>query len=260
MRRAIIALFVFVLTAFAVNIKLYMKDGNFHLVREYHVEADRVRFYSVERSQWEEIPLDMVDLKRTQAEIAARQAEIAADDKATAEEDQAKREIREEIARIPRDPGVYYVENSAVKEIKIAESKMKNDNRRKVLQVLSPVPAVSGKATLELDGEHSQNILNNPEQEFYIQLSEEERFGIIQLTPEKGIRIVEKVSIVPVTKELIEEPIEVQVFTKQMTQDGLYKLWPMKPMAPGEYAVVEFTPGKTNMQVWDFAIKPAGKS
>jgi hypothetical protein len=52
----------------------------------------------------------------------------------------------------------------------------------------------------------------------------------------------------------------VQVFQKQMTQDGLYKLWPMKPTSPGEYAVVEFTPDKTNMQVWDFAIKPAGKS
>jgi hypothetical protein len=34
----------------------------------------------------------------------------------------------------------------------------------------------------------------------------------------------------------------------------------MKPMEPGEYAVVQFTSGKTNMQVWDFAIKPADKS
>jgi hypothetical protein len=62
-------------------------------------------------------------------------------------------------------------------------------------------------------------------------------------------------TVIPVTKEIVEEPIEVQVFRKQMTQDGLYKLWPMKPMEPGEYAVVQFTSGKTNMQVWDFAIK-----
>jgi uncharacterized protein YbdZ (MbtH family) len=130
---------------------------------------------------------------------------------------------------------------------------------RTVLQVLSPVPAaVSGKATLELDGLHSQNIFHNPEQEFYIQLSAEERFGIVKLTPEHGIRIVEKITVVPVSKEIIEEPIEVQVFRKQMTQDGLYKLWPMKPMAPGEYAVVQYTPSKTNMQVWDFAVEAAG--
>src|ERR1022692_4241833 len=218
MRRALIALFVLTLAAFAANIKLYLKDGGFHLVREYQVQTDRVRYYSVERSQWEEMPLDLVDLKRTESEMAERPAQL------------------------------------------VAESKVHNHKGRTVLQVLSPIPAVPGKATLELDGPHSQNIFSNPEQEFYIQLSAEERFGIVKLTPERGIRIVEKITIVQISKEVIEEPIEVQVFRKQMTQDGLYKLWPMKPMDPGEYAVVQFTAGKTNMQVWDFAIKPAGKS
>src|ERR1019366_1341096 len=154
------------------------------------------RYYSVERSQWEEKPLDLVDLKRTESEMAERQTQLSEETKAGAEEE---------------------------------------------------------KAVRELHGLHSPNILGNPEQEFYIQLSAEERFGIVKLTPEHGIRIVEKITIVQVTKEVIEEPIEVQVFRKQMTQDGLYKLWPMKPMSPGEYAVVQYTPGKTNMQVWDFA-------
>ena len=260
MLRAIIALFVLALAAFAANIKLYLKDGGFQLVREYKVEADRVRFYSVDRSQWEEVPLDLVDLKRTESEVAERQTQLTEENKAAAEEEQAKREIRAEVAKIPQDPGVYYVEDNTVKPIKVAESKMHNHKGRTVLQVLSPIPAVPGKSTLELDGLHSQNVLTNPEQEFYIQLSAEESFGIIKLTPEHGIRIVEQITIVQVTKEIIEEPIEVQVFRKQMTQDGLYKLWPMKPMEPGEYAVVEYTSGKTNMQVWDFAIKPAGKS
>jgi len=260
MRRALIALFVLTLAAFAANIKLYLKDGGFQLVREYKVETDRVRFYSVDRSQWEEVPLDLVDLKRTESEVAERQTQLTEENKAAAEEEQAKREIRAEVAKIPQDPGVYYVEDNTVKPIKVAESKMHNHKGRTVLQVLSPIPAVPGKSTLELDGLHSQNVLTNPEQEFYIQLSAEESFGIIKLTPEHGIRIVEQITIVQVTKEIIEEPIEVQVFRKQMTQDGLYKLWPMKPMEPGEYAVVEYTSGKTNMQVWDFAIKPAGKS
>jgi hypothetical protein len=260
MRRAIIALFVLSLAAFAANIKLYLKDGGFHLVREYQVETDRVRYYSVERSQWEEMPLDLVDLKRTESEIADRKTQLAEENKVVAEEEQAVREARAEVAKIPRDPGVYYVEDSAVKPIKVAESKMHNYKGRTVLQVLSPIPVVTGKSTLELDGIHSQNIFTNPEQEFYIQLANDERFGIVKLTPEKGVRIVEKITLVPVSKEIVEEPIEVQVFRKQMTQDGLNKLWPMKPMEPGEYAVVEYTPGKTNMQVWDFAVAPGGKS
>jgi hypothetical protein len=255
MWRALIALFLLSFAALAANIKLYLKDGGFHLVREYQVQTDRVRYYSVERSQWEEMPLDLVDLKRTQSEIAERQTQSSDEIKVIAAEEKAQREVKSEIAKIPRDPGVYYVENNEVKPIKIAESKVHTDKRRTVLQVLSPIPAVNGKATMELDGLHSQNILSNAEQEFYIQLSAEERFGIIKLTPEKGIRLVEKISVIPVTKEVVEEPVEVQVFRKQMTQDGLYKLWPMKPMEPGEYAIVQFTPGKTNMQVWDFAIQ-----
>lgn len=260
MWRALIALFVLTLAALAANIKLYLKDGGFHLVREYQVQPDRVRFYSVERSQWEEIPLELVDLKRTESETAERQEQLVAENKVVAEEEKALREARAEVAKIPRDPGVYYMEDKTVKPIKVAESKIHTNKGRNVLKVLSPLPVVTGKATLELDGLHSQNILANTEQEFYIQVSAEERFGIVKLTPEHGIRTVEKITVIPVTKEIIEEPIEVQVFRKQMTQDGLYKLWPMKPMDPGEYAVVEYTPGKTNMQVWDFAIKPAGKS
>lgn len=260
MLRAMIALFVLTVTAWAANIKLYLKDGGFHLVREYQVQTDRVRYYSVERSQWEEIPLELVDLKRTGSETAERQTQLAEEGKVAAEEEKAQREVRAEVATIPRDPGVYYVEDKTVKPIKAAESKVHTNKGRNVLKVLAPIPVVSGKATVELDGLHAPCVISNPEQEFYIQLAAEERFGIVKLTADHKVRIVEKITVVPVTKELVEEPIEVQVFRKQMTQDGLYKVWPMKPMEPGEYAVVEYTPGKTNMQVWDFAVQPAGKS
>ena len=251
------ALFVLAFSAFAGNVKLYLKDGGYQLVREYQLQTDRVRYYSVERSQWEEMPLDLVDLKRTESEVAERKTELAVEAKVISEEDQAERGVREEIAKIPQDPGAYYLEDNAARPIKVGEAKVHNNKGRNVLKVLSPIPMVSGKATLELDGEHSSTILTDPEHELFIQLSNEERFGIIKLTPEHGVRIVEKLTIVPVSKEIIEEPIEVAIFRMQLTQVGLYKIWPAKPFAPGEYAVVEYTPGKVNMQVWDFAIQSA---
>jgi hypothetical protein len=67
--------------------------------------------------------------------------------------------------------------------------------------------------------------------------------------------VVEKLTIIPVSKETVEEPNLVETFRQQMA-DGLFKIWPEKPMEPGEYAVVEYTEGKVNMQVWDFFIAP----
>jgi hypothetical protein len=246
---------VFLAAAWAANVKLYLTDGSFQVVREYEVEQDRIRFYSVERSDWEEMPLNMVDLKRTEAEAAARKAELEKDSKAMSEEDAAVHAMEKEVARIPQAPGVYWVEGGQTKAIKVAMSVVHTNKRREVLKMLSPIPAVSGKATLEIDGVHSPNVFQNPEQEFYIQLSDPERFGIARLTTKGNVRIVENLHIVPVTKEVVEEPDMVETLQQQVDVDMLYRIWPKNPLAPGEYAVIEYTQGKLTTQVWDFAIK-----
>jgi hypothetical protein len=253
MRTLFLALLIAV-TAFAANIKLYLKDGGYHIVREYQVQTDRVHFYSVERSQWEDIPLDLVDLKRTESEAAARKAQLEADAKSMAEEEKAERAMAKEVSRIPQDPGVYWMEGNETRVLKQAESTVHNNKGRNVLKRLAPIPMVSGKATLELQGNNSLNVFKDPEPEFYIQLSDPERFGIVKLTAGKGVRIVENLTIMPVTNEVVEEPQMVEILRKQLA-DGLYKIWPKEKLPPGEYAVVEYTEGKLNMQVWDFAIK-----
>jgi len=241
--------------AWAANIKLYLNDGSYQLVREYKVETDRVRFYSVERSDWEEIPLTLVDLKRTEAEAAEHKQELEKEAKALSEEDAAEREMQKEVRKIPQDPGVYWIEGGETKILRKAESVVHTNKGRSVLRVLSPIPAVSGKGTLELSGAHSANIIANPEQEFYLQLSETQRFGIARLTPRGTVRIVEKLTFVPVTKEVVEEPDMVETLQRELTADGLYKMWPKDPLEKGEYAVVEYTEGTLNIQVCDFAVK-----
>ncbi len=240
----------------AANFKLYMKDGDWHLVREFKVEADRVRFYSIERSEWEEVPLEIVDLKRTEREIDERQDKDREAVKLIDEEDNAEREARREAARVPGDPGVYFVEGSEVKPLKVAESKLNQNKRRSILQWMSPIPIVAGKATLELDGETSAFAVAGPTPEFYIRLTSAQRFGLIKLTPGKGVRLVEKISIVPVSKEMIEERETVETFRRQLGE-SFYKIWPMEPLQPGEYAAIEYTEGKVNLQIWDFTVKAA---
>jgi hypothetical protein len=257
MRRLLLALGVLAFTAWAANIKLYLKDGSYHLVREYQVETDRVRFYSVERSEWEEMPLSLVDLDKTRTEEASRKAEIAKETKEITEEDQVERTRQQEILRIPENPGVYWLDGNETKTIKSAESTVHTNKGRSVLSHIAPLPVVSGKATLEIQETHSTNIFTNPEQEFYIQLSDAERFGIAKLKAKTGVRIVENIEIMPVTKETVEQPEMVDIFQTQLTPGGLYKIWPKAPLEPGEYAVVEYTASKLNMQVWDFEIKAA---
>jgi hypothetical protein len=252
-----LAIAVLACAAWAANVKLYLKDGSFQLVREYQVKSDRVRFYSVERDDWEEIPLDLIDLKRTQSEAGAREAEFAKDAKDLADEEKAEHEFERERRRIPQDPGVYWLVGDTAKVLPAAESSVHTNKGRSVLAKLAPIPMVSGKATLELQGAHSANVFTDPNQEFYIQLSETERFGLFKLLPGKGgVRIVENLTIMPVTKEVVEEPVMVQSFQKELDPSGLYKIWPREALPPGEYAVMEYTEGKLNAQVWDFAIKP----
>src|ERR1041385_2415961 len=120
--RKYFAFFLLAVTAFAANVKLYLKDGGYHVVREYQVQTDRIHFYSIERSQWEDIPLELVDLKRTESEAASRKSQLEADAKAMAEEEKAERALAKEVSRIPQDAGVYWMEGNEVRVMKAAES------------------------------------------------------------------------------------------------------------------------------------------
>ncbi len=106
---------------------------------------------------------------------------------------------------------------------------------------------------METDHETAPIRVTESRPEFYIRLSTEESFGIIKLTPRKRTMrgVIENVEIAQVTKEVVEDRREVDVFKKQ-EGDLLFKIWPINDLAPGEYAVIQFTEGKVNLQVWDF--------
>jgi hypothetical protein len=121
------------------------------------------------------------------------------------------------------------------------------------LKVLSPIPIVPGKSTVEIKGEAATFHPSGNKPEFYIRLSDDERFAIIRLAKKKNTRLVEVVNILPVSDEVIEDLKIVATFKRQVSE-RTYKIWPEQALEPGEYAVVQYTEGSLNWQLWDFGI------
>ena len=242
----------------ADSFRLYLADGTYQQVREYKVEEDRVRYYSIERSDWEEIPLSMVDLKKTEAERKQVLERVKKDAAADAAEDQFEREQARQVAMVPKNPGVYYFREGKVETLKAAESKIVNNKKRSVLQKLSPVPVIIGKSTIEVDGVQAAFAVGEERPTLWFRPSEEERFGIVRCQPKKDSRVVETWYMEPVSKQMAADHEEIEIFQQQVGED-LYKIWPQKALEPGEYAVIEYTEGKGNTQIWDFRVEKAAK-
>jgi hypothetical protein len=255
MRRLFVLFLAVAIPLAAANFKLYLKDGTFLVVREYKLQGDHLSYYSVERSDWEEIPADLADLKRTDAEAASRAATVEKHSKELEEEAEAAKQERAEIRKIPRDPGVYMLEGDQLRIFKLADASVKSSKGRQLLKYVTPIPIIPGKSTLEVQGEHSTNVLTDTRPEFFLQVALDDSFGIVKLTPQKGVRIAERITVVQVVNEVVEERDTVQTFTKQLTESGLYKIWPQEALEKGEYAVVEYNEGKVDARIWDFRIQ-----
>src|SRR5271157_4289638 len=99
------------------NLKLYMKDGSYQMVSSYEVHGDRVRYFSIERSEWEEVPTSLVDFdatRRAQEETKAAEKKQLDEAKQIEQErfykppDQG-REVAPGI-HLPGDDGIFTVD------------------------------------------------------------------------------------------------------------------------------------------------------
>ena len=258
--RTILVLF---LTAAALlgqaAIKLYLKDGGYHLVREYQVLPDRVRYYSTERSAWEEIPLTLVDLTKTEAVHKRIEDSAKTEQKLENDEEKLARAQRRQIAAVPQDAGAYYIENDQPKTLVQADYKVVTDKKRQMLKYLSPIPLIPGRASVVVKGLRSKFIVTDDRPQFFFRLAKVESFGIVKLTPKKDARTVENISITPAINQSVEEQNEIPSFQQEVA-DQLYKVWPEKALEPGEYALVEYTQGEVQLMIWDFSYYPDSSS
>lgn len=261
------ALFAALLVPAAVSaqaFKLYLKDGSYQLVKEYQIQGDRVRYYSVERSTWEEIPKALVDFDAT------RKAQ--AEDKSVQQKnvDEAKQigKIRFEKPNassfqvspgihLPEGEGVFAFDGQRIVPLGQATGTFARDKKRMALNMAIPAPLLKSRSLVVIPGNKAPARFRQARPTFYARFADGSgaRLQMITLKAGKEDRVIEDVD-----KGMVGKAAELRkTIPLSITQPspGVYALQPQQDLPPGEYALGEIlNDGRLNLDVWDFGIDP----
>ena len=245
--------------------QLCFKDGACQPVKSYEVVGDRVRYYSLDRSAWEEVPVELVDLEATRKahdeESAAHQAERDAARKLDREIFEKVENTGFEIApgvRLPGDQGVFAYDSLRVIRLLQSSAEIVKDKKRAVLALAIPGPLLKNRAFVILPGERSPIRVMSTQPTFYVQWADGlgANMALIALKPRKQSRQVEKVE----WRAGLGKPAELHAavpLERTEIAPGLFKLTLAQPLEPGEYALAELMQEQLNIEVWDFGVEGA---
>jgi len=248
--------------------KIILKDGSYQIAREYSLEGDRVRYWSVESSQWEEIPASLVDWDAThksEAEQAARDAELKAKIHASGLAQLTKDidvdrslEIKPGLF-LPDEVGLYALDrNNSIRVMKQSTAEVKRSTGREVGKILSGVQLIPSKATMDIPGERAAIRISTAEPEFFMRPVDrrEPRFRLLRAQVKGGHRLIDSISIRFTGEEKHNaDDVEIQTW---IPATGVYRYTVDERLEPGEYAFVEMTADGINGYVWDFGVDAPG--
>ena len=243
--------------------KLVMKDGSYQFVRGYQVVGDHVRYYSIERDEWEEVPASLVDWKATEATNRNEETE------ALGRAQQAGKEYSEsqadphqflgpEIAPgvfIPDEDGIYILKAGKAVALPRQEARARVDKGRVATNVLLPVPLLKNRNLVEIPGARAQLRLEASPAAFYAhgRARDDSRYVVVRLKPKGDVRQVEAIltNILGRNPRHSGEYVELK---SETVASNVFKLTPAQPLGAGEYAVIEFLGNDLNLYLWDFGI------
>jgi hypothetical protein len=271
--------------------RLILKDGSYQSVTKYEVHGDRVRYFSAERGEWEEVPKSLIDWDATDkfeqgrepGKLAPEAIEL---DKQLDAERKAEQARSPQVApglRLPDEGGIFlldtYENQPQVSELQQSGGELEKNTKSNILRAaINPLAGV--KQTIELPEAHARIQSHTTVPSLYINidsnsndtnqgalatvlasgepppLAPTERFKIIRIEVKGGKRVAGAVKTAVTGKMKTDERFVAATVTP-MT-GGWIKLTPTDPLAAGEYAVAEML-GKEgiNLYVWDFGVNPA---
>lgn len=260
--------------------KLILKDGSYQVAREYQRNGDRVRYFSEERGEWEELPASMVDWDATAKEEAASEKAFSALAEKVHKQEEAKRtdnvmDIDASLqlgqgVYLPTGEGLFVVEGKSVRLLEQVGSQTKRDKLRTIEQILSPVPIVPGKKTVVIPGAHATLRLRSKTPEFYLREPppDPERVSPIQKSSRPGetgpdvllirAKAVHNGRQLESIKTLFGEEMsksrnEISIQRWEVAP-SVYRFTLGEALTPGEYVVAEMLPDGLNYFVWDFGV------
>lgn len=270
--------------------RLILKDGTYQVATQWEVKGERVRYYSAERSEWEELPNSLVDWPATeQWEKDHPLGAVSRETIAVSQEDEAERAAEE--ARTPEvapglklpDAGGVFLLDLFQKQEELAEVAQNGGqiNANRGGNILRAVvnPFSLPKQSIVLPGAHARVQSHRLQPALFVNVEEtgdagdagtgedakaakqekpltgSDRFRIIRAEPRKDTRVIGNLKIA-LTGKVSEQQSFVPVTAETLT-GGWYKITPAAPLKPGEYALVEMLNSRAmNLYVWDFGVDP----
>jgi hypothetical protein len=274
--------------------RLILKDGTYQPITKYEIKGDRVRYFSAERGEWEEVPNSMVDWDATKKYEEGRLTggpipEAAELDKEIEAQRKAVLARSPEVApglRLSDEGGVYlldtYQNEPELAEIQQAGSDLNRSTKSNILRAAIN-PLSGSKQSIELPEAHAKVQSHTPTPSIYVNVSADtaqgapavasgaeevgrpaadasplpatESFKIIRVESKNGKRVAGALKIAVTGKMKTDERFVAATVTT-MT-GGWMKITPIDPLPSGEYAVAEML-GKDsiNLYVWDFGVNP----
>ena len=269
--------------------RLILKDGSYQPTEQWEVNGDRVRYYSSEREDWEELPNGMVDwdatnkwnsasanskvpyLSTPEGQKAEAEYQIA-----LKEEEAARPEVAKGV-RLPEDGGVwmvdYWQDQPQLIEMVQSGGELNRHTGKNILRAaINPLPT-GPKQTIDIKGAHARIQAHVQQPEIYanvdpvsssdandkshVDLDTADRYKLVRLTPSKDRRTVTNISVSLFGHESDKQSVVPAQVTKLNGGDWV-KIVPAQPLIPGEYAVIEMLgPKQMNTYVWDFGINPS---
>ena len=147
--------------------RIILKDGSYQLATKYEVKGDRLRYYSSEREEWEELPNSLVDWPATEKyekdrAASANSPEAQRLDKELEEENARQEAERPQVApglRLPEDSGVFLLDNfqgePQLLEVQQSAGDVNRNTKTNIFRgAVNPIASM--KQSIEIEGAHAK--------------------------------------------------------------------------------------------------------